>query len=191
MTIRRSCLMPVQASAAPPRSNANRIVGTHKACEPGAVVRRRRGRGRQLLLPRSQVRLATAPGGTREARSLDHPQAGVNVSIWASPADRVDETLSKRPWPRFAFWIGTGRQDSNLRSPGRRTIVGHPDRPFFSDPRLPRPLLGAASRGRRRQCPAEWWALRLILGVYSPLSIAAMPSVSLVGLCCAMASADK
>jgi hypothetical protein len=27
---------------------------------------------------------------------------------------------------------------------------------------------------RRRQCPAEWWALRLILGVYSPLSIAVM-----------------
>jgi hypothetical protein len=39
---------------------------------------------------------------------------------------------------------------------------------------------------RRRQCPAEWWALRLILGVYSPLSIAAMPPVSLVGLSWAM-----
>jgi hypothetical protein len=33
----------------------------------------------------------------------------------------------------------------------------------------------------RGQCPAEWWALRFILGVYSPLSIAAMPPVSLVG----------
>ena len=30
MTIRRSCLTKAQASAAPPRSNANRIVGTHR-----------------------------------------------------------------------------------------------------------------------------------------------------------------
>jgi hypothetical protein len=30
------------------------------------------------------------------------------------------------------------------------------------------------------QCPAEGWGLRLILGVYSPLSIAAMPPASLV-----------
>lgn len=33
------------------------------------------------------------------------------------------------------------------------------------------------------QCPAEWWALRLILGVNSPLSIAAVPPpVPLVAL---------
>jgi len=31
----------------------------------------------------------------------------------------------------------------------------------------------------RSECPAEWWALRLILGcLYAPLSIAAMPPVS-------------
>jgi hypothetical protein len=41
------------------------------------------------------------------------------------------------------------------------------------------------------QCPAEWWALRVILGVYSPLSIAAMPPVSLVGLRWAMDPSDR
>jgi hypothetical protein len=46
--------------------------------------------------------------------------------------------------------------------------------------------------GRRiRQCPAEWWALRLVVGVYSPLSIAAMPPVSLVGLRWAMDPSDR
>jgi hypothetical protein len=34
---------------------------------------------------------------------------------------------------------------------------------------------------RGGQCLAEWWALRLIVGVYSPLSIAAIPPVSQVG----------
>jgi hypothetical protein len=41
------------------------------------------------------------------------------------------------------------------------------------------------------RCPAEWWALRLIVGVYSPLSIAAMPPVSLVGLSWAMDPSDR
>jgi hypothetical protein len=37
----------------------------------------------------------------------------------------------------------------------------------------------------------EWWALRLILGVYSPLSLTAMPPVSLVGLSWAMDPSDR
>jgi hypothetical protein len=39
-----------------------------------------------------------------------------------------------------------------------------------------------ADAGIERQCPAAWWTLRLILGVYSPLSIAARLSVSRVGV---------
>jgi hypothetical protein len=46
--------------------------------EPGAVVRRCPGRGRQLLLPRSQVRLAKPPCGTRQTRPLDFAQAAVS-----------------------------------------------------------------------------------------------------------------
>ncbi len=46
-------------------------------------------------------------------------------------------------------------------------------------------------RGRLAgRCPAEWWSLGLILGVYSPLSIAAMPPVLLVGLRWAMDPSD-
>jgi hypothetical protein len=41
------------------------------------------------------------------------------------------------------------------------------------------------------ECPAEWWALMLVLGVYSPLSIAAMPPVSLVDLSWAMDPSDR
>jgi hypothetical protein len=41
------------------------------------------------------------------------------------------------------------------------------------------------------QCPAEWWALRVILGVYSPLSITAMPPGSLAGFSWAMEPSDR
>jgi hypothetical protein len=47
------------------------------------------------------------------------------------------------------------------------------------------------SSGMPWQCPAEWWALRLILGVYLPLSFAAMPPVLLVGSSWAMDPSDR
>src|SRR6266511_4219103 len=44
--------------------------------------------------------------------------------------------------------------------------------------------------GLWRRRLAEWWALRLLLGVYSPLSIAAIPPESQVGLSWAMDPSD-
>ena len=60
-----------------------------QAPQRGAFVRRRAGRGRRLQMQRSEV-LATAPGGTRQQRSLDHAAPRVRPELFGAKMDAIN-----------------------------------------------------------------------------------------------------
>jgi hypothetical protein len=94
--------------------------GNALAGRPAAVLRCRPGRGRQLLVPRSQVRLATAPGRTRQARSLDLAETGMTWREFCRMTGRAGSANGAASSPRRRIGLSRARRSS--RAPIITTI---------------------------------------------------------------------